>query len=621
MRELFVGCDANKRPIHLDFKENPHMHVIGATRTGKSKFLEWMIRELIKGGQGFCLIDPHGFLYEDIVRWCAYHCLDREIILLNPSSGDHVKGFNPFQKTSADLSVQIDNQIQTITRAWGAQNTDQTPSLELGLRYVLETIAQSDQTLIAGEFLIDFFKKHETEYLLSFVTRSLTKSHGTGILQAKNVRQFLNDMQMLSTRNRLTRFLTHQQILRFMGLRENNIDVAEIIDTGKILLVNLQSSDSLSEENSRVFGALLVNEFYRQALRRTRGPLGDPPSPYYLLIDEFQRFVMSDDISDMLDQAGKFGLRLVLAHQRLGQIEKDREDDLIDAVFTNIKNRAIFGGLTREAARYVAENCFVNQLDLMQIKMAIYQTKFWPVYTRDKVYAQTYGRSDGETAISGSGSGQAAMTGASRGLATVQGAQGLDWFGNAGPVLSITDSVVDMTSQAKTSMASSASGTFSGESEAFGEIDIPIFYPVPFEELSSAETWSLEEQIWRMSGALMAQLMRHCFIQMPARNTQPMLVPFVKEPRLFLESVAEYEEHLSQKAGALTKMKADMIIEGEKRKLEQDAQLYAQATEILEPQSFRHPKREAPAKGELAAGSVDPQSFRSAKKNPTFPKK
>jgi hypothetical protein len=130
MKGLFIGFDANGREIYLDFKENPHFHVIGSTRTGKSKLLEWMIRQNIKNGEGFCLIDPHGFLYDDIVKWCTYHYFDEDIILLNPSEGDYVNGFNPFRRSQAELSVQIDNQITVILRAWGATDSNETPSLE-----------------------------------------------------------------------------------------------------------------------------------------------------------------------------------------------------------------------------------------------------------------------------------------------------------------------------------------------------------------------------------------------------------------------------------------------------------------------------------------------------------
>src|SRR5206468_4621533 len=108
-------------------------------------------------------------------------------------------------------------------------------------------------------------------------------------------------------KNRLFRLLTSETLSRVMGLPGRTLNLNEIIDEGKILLVNLATSDTFSSENARVFGALLVNEFFEAAKRRKKDAFGNAPKPYYLYIDEFQNFV-SLDIGDMLDQVRKRGL-------------------------------------------------------------------------------------------------------------------------------------------------------------------------------------------------------------------------------------------------------------------------------------------------------------------------
>ena len=87
--------------IYMDDKDREtHMHVIGATRTGKSKFLEHMIREDIIAGNGLCLIDPHFQLYEAVLKWIVDNGLEarRKIILLGPSEGEWIFGFNPLKE-------------------------------------------------------------------------------------------------------------------------------------------------------------------------------------------------------------------------------------------------------------------------------------------------------------------------------------------------------------------------------------------------------------------------------------------------------------------------------------------------------------------------------------------
>jgi type IV secretory pathway TraG/TraD family ATPase VirD4 len=148
-------------------------------------------------------------------------------------------------------------------------------------------------------------------------------------------------------KNKLFRLLTSPTLARFMGVPERTLNLKEVMDEGKILLVNLAHSDSLSNENARVFGALLVNEFFEHARRRKKDPSGNDLKPYYLYIDEFQDFV-SIDLAKMLDRVRKRGLFLVMAHQRFGQFDDDK--NITDAVLTHCHITALFRSLTTNSA-------------------------------------------------------------------------------------------------------------------------------------------------------------------------------------------------------------------------------------------------------------------------------
>src|SRR5438067_13202287 len=114
------------RPVFVDAKERQtHMHVIGRSGAGKSKFLESLMRQDIKNRQGFCLIDPHGTLCDAVLNYCA-HSVERNVIVLDLSEPSKIVGFNPFRRTqSGDVSVQIDQRIDATLRAWGKKNSDE----------------------------------------------------------------------------------------------------------------------------------------------------------------------------------------------------------------------------------------------------------------------------------------------------------------------------------------------------------------------------------------------------------------------------------------------------------------------------------------------------------------
>jgi len=121
-----------------------------------------------------------------------------------------------------------------------------------------------------------------------------------------------------------------------------------------------------------------------------------------------------------------------------------------------------------------------------------------------------------------------------------------------------------------------------------------------------------------MSEALMAQLLRHCFIQIPGESTQPMLVPFVKEFNVMVEEVTEYQRELYELAGATTRDGAEKLVNEEKKKLEQKSELYDAEQDIeLTPRSMRQPSK---AKrninddlGHNESMNLDPQNMRSKK--------
>lgn len=479
MKPLFLGYDARGKPVRMSPKDREiHMHVIGSSGSGKSKFLESMIRGDLKNRQGFCLVDPHGELYDATVAYCARHVLDRDVILLNLSDPSTIVGFNPFRKsTGGDLSVAVDRRITATLHAWGVENADDTPTLARTLRLIYTVMMeQGGLGLPQIEHLLNFNAREVRGFLIQRLKNPLIKNEWQEIHQMKS-REWREEI--LSAKNRLYKLLNTDALRRFMGLADFSINLREIMDQGKVLLVNLkQSKEYLSHEGARTFGALLVNEFFEAALERKKDSRGRNPKPYYLYLDEFQNFV-SLDIARMLAEVRKFGLFLVLAHQYFEQLD----EDITAAAMNNCQIKAVFGGLSVENAEKMAKELFIDQLDPMKVKVAIYQTKFWPEYRRDKVYTK------GSSHSSSSGSSSSSASGTSSGSGAFTSYFMPDaWFAGRQEM---------GTSESSSSGFSSMSSSGYSDSESWGdsesEADIPIFFPVPFQELSSVQYHSLDE--------------------------------------------------------------------------------------------------------------------------------
>jgi hypothetical protein len=160
---ILIGWDARGRPIELgpEERESTHMHVIGGSGTGKSKFLEWMVRRDAREGHGVCVIDWHGTLYDDILRYFAYQDVgrpgdDRSVILLNPSQPDFISGFNPFVRTGGDLSVQVSRRVDATIRPWGVTDTNDTPTFARLCRVLYTFMVENAETLPNASLLLQF---------------------------------------------------------------------------------------------------------------------------------------------------------------------------------------------------------------------------------------------------------------------------------------------------------------------------------------------------------------------------------------------------------------------------------------------------------------------------------
>ena len=139
-----IGTSDNRR-VYLDpTRRSYHLHVIGASGQGKSKFLEHCIRQDILAGHGVCLIDPHGSLYDDIVAWCAAERIDKlypNIHLFDPTETNYSFRFNPLYVHEGEVAEhRRDNMVTALSQVWGGENSHDTPAIRTTLKAVFSVL-------------------------------------------------------------------------------------------------------------------------------------------------------------------------------------------------------------------------------------------------------------------------------------------------------------------------------------------------------------------------------------------------------------------------------------------------------------------------------------------------
>lgn len=337
-----------------------HAHGIGASRAGKSKLIEYIARQFIKERQGFCLIDPSGFLYHDLLQWLAYVKPNRaDIVLFNPSYEEKVVGFNPFHlhgtKTEATITAKVDRITASTLKAWGMSDTSNAPRLERVMRCLYYVIIEQNLPIEAVRYFLSPRHFHIRDAIIDRIVSESIKDQWLMFTENKRPEAYLNIVE--STANRLFKFLTQQTIKRIIGTPENAIDLDRIINQRGTLLVNLQPSFTFSQESARIIGTLLVNELWETIRRRTRDEMRRLPT-FFLIVDEFQNFA-TPDFAQMLDQSAKYGLHLALFHQNLNQLDSD-----LQTALTACHTRFVFGGVTQHDAGYMLEGSIPTFEDL-----------------------------------------------------------------------------------------------------------------------------------------------------------------------------------------------------------------------------------------------------------------
>jgi hypothetical protein len=305
-----------------------HMYIIGKSGTGKSRLLENLAIRDIQQGEGVAIIDPHGELIDRVMKFIPQERI-KDVIYLNPADKDFPIAFNPLESPAGMREETAKGFISVLKRmfgfSWG-------PRLEYVLNHTVMALSEVEGSTMLGivRMLTD---RNYRNKVVSQVTDPVVQMFWLKEFSSYNDKMATETVAPIL--NKVGQFTASPIIRNIVGQPKSSIDFAEIMNTGKILLVDL-STGKIGEVNSELLGSLIITKLQLAAMQRAFMP-EEERRDFYLYVDEFQNFA-TDSFATILSEARKYRLSLTVANQYIAQME----ETVRDAVFGNVGSLVAF---------------------------------------------------------------------------------------------------------------------------------------------------------------------------------------------------------------------------------------------------------------------------------------
>lgn len=312
------------------YDRRAHMYVIGKTGTGKSTLLETMILQDIESGQGLALLDPHGDLVEKIAAKIPERRKD-DLIYFNVPDDTRTFAFNPLERVDPQRrSLAAAGLLEAFKKLW---SDSWGPRLEHILRNALLALYDQPEATLSDVLRLledDAFRRNAALRIHNAQVR------GFWLREYEAYPSRFRVEAIAPIQNKVGAFLSDPRLHRILVQPRSSFNLRNVMDEGKILLVNL-SKGKIGEDTAALLGALLVTSIGLAALSRAEVPEQERRD-FYLYLDEFQSFTTLS-LAKMLSELRKYRMGMVLAHQYLSQLDEQIRDAVLGNVGTLIAFR------------------------------------------------------------------------------------------------------------------------------------------------------------------------------------------------------------------------------------------------------------------------------------------
>jgi len=319
-----------------------HMYIIGKTGMGKSTLMENMIVDDIRSGRGVAVVDPHGELAEKIIKFIPDNRVE-DVVYFNPSDTDHPIAFNIVESVDPHLRHLVASGLIGVFQKLWADSWG--PRLEYILRNaILAVLDYPGSTLLSvTRMLADKqFRKRVIESIQDPVVKAFWVKEFAGYAD-----KFASEA-VAPIQNKVGQFLSSSLIRNIVGQTKSAIDIRQIMDNKKILIMNL-SKGRIGEDNTQLLGAMMITKIQLAAMSRVDVPESER-NDFYLYVDEFQNFA-TDSFANILSEARKYRLNLIMGHQYIEQLTEKVEA----AVFGNVGTLVVYRVGATDAESLVKE--------------------------------------------------------------------------------------------------------------------------------------------------------------------------------------------------------------------------------------------------------------------------
>ncbi|MCX7779014.1 MAG: type IV secretion system DNA-binding domain-containing protein [Patescibacteria group bacterium] len=326
--EIVVFAETNYRNIRKKFgiktdDRRRHFYLVGKTGTGKSTTLENMIYQDIKAGRGVGVVDPHGDLAEKVINFVPASRIN-ETIYFNPADLDYPIAFNILEKVEPTHRHLVASGLIGIYKkiwadSWG-------PRLEYVLRNAILALLEFPGSTLLGIMRILVDKEYRKK-VVAKITDPVVKSFWVD--EFPRYPEAFKSEAIAPIQNKVGQFLSTALIRNIVGQVRSSFNLREVIDKKMILILNL-SKGRIGEDASSLLGAMMITKIQLAAMSRIDIP-EEKREDFYLYVDEFQNFA-TESFVNILSEARKYRLNLILAHQYIGQLD----EKVRSAVFGNV---------------------------------------------------------------------------------------------------------------------------------------------------------------------------------------------------------------------------------------------------------------------------------------------